>query len=387
MLDIQKHRQEFPGLKDKYYFNFGGQGILAQSTLQTIIDTYRYIDKFGPFGLEINSWITKNTNLTKKSIATEINVTPDTITLTENVTSSCNIVLWGIEWETGDEILLTDAEHPGVVATVKEIARRFGVKIITCPIITTLNRGNPTEVIKNYLTSKTRLVIISHILWNTGQVLPLSEIVSVCHQNQGNKPTEVLVDGAQSAGSLPLYLVDSDVDYYGCTGHKWLCGPSGVGFLYVRADLLSSLHPTYIGWRGLNVNQADLPFNEDASRYEVATSAYPLFSGLQEAIAVHQKWGTIEERYQRICELSKYLWTKLDKIDGIECLKHSPPPSGLVSFYPKTGKDPQKIVSKLETKGFYLRTLANPYCIRACVHYLTLESEIDALIQAIQDEN
>ena len=71
MLDIQQHRQQFPGLKDKYYFNFGGQGILAQSTLQTIIDTYRYIDKVGPFGLEINSWITKNTNLTKKSIASE----------------------------------------------------------------------------------------------------------------------------------------------------------------------------------------------------------------------------------------------------------------------------------------------------------------------------
>ena len=168
----------------------------------------------------------------------------------------------------------------------------------------------------------------------------------MCHGNQGDKPTEVLVDGAQSAGSLPLDLINSQVDYYGCTGHKWLCGPSGVGFLYVKADLLSSLRPTYIGWRGLNFSQADLPFNDDASRYEVATSAYPLFSGLQEAIAVHQKWGSIEERYQRICELSKYLWTKLGKIEGIECLKHSPPESGLVSFYPQKGKDAQKIVRK-----------------------------------------
>lgn len=387
MLDIQQQRQEFPGLKNKYYFNFGGQGILAQSTLQKIIDTYQYIDRVGPFGLEINSWITKNIHLTKKAIASEIKITPDTITLSENVTSSCNIALWGIEWENGDEILLTDAEHPGIVATVKEIAHRFGVKIVTCPIVATVNQGNPVAVIQNHLTPKTRLIVISHILWNTGQVLPLKEIVAVCHGNQGDKPTEVLVDGAQSAGSLPLDLINSQVDYYGCTGHKWLCGPSGVGFLYVKADLLSSLRPTYIGWRGLNFSQADLPFNDDASRYEVATSAYPLFSGLQEAIAVHQKWGSIEERYQRICELSKYLWTKLGKIEGIECLKHSPPESGLVSFYPQKGKDAQKIVSKLESKGFYLRTLANPYCIRACVHYFTLEEEIDALIKAIQDEN
>jgi L-cysteine/cystine lyase len=387
MIDIQKHRQQFSGLKDKYYFNFGGQGILPQSALQKIIDTYQYIDRVGPFGLEINTWLAKNTYLTKKAIASQLGVTPNTIALTENVTNSCNIVLWGIEWDAEDEILLTDAEHPAIIAIVREISRRFGVKISVCPIIATLNQGNPREVIKNHLTPHTRLVVISHILWNTGQVLPLKDIVSVCHANQGSKPTEVLVDAAQSAGSLPLDLITSDVDYYGCTGHKWLCGPSGVGFLYVREDLLTRLYPTYIGWRGINATQADLPFNEDGSRYEVATSAYPLFAGLQEAIAVHQQWGTITERYQRICELSNYLWTGLDQLDGIECLKHNPPESGLVSFYPTMRENAQQIVKNLEHKGFYLRTLANPYCIRACVHYLTLETEIEALIKAIRDEN
>ena len=136
-------------------------------------------------------------------------VTAKTIALTENVTSSCNIVLWGIEWEAGDEILLTDAEHPGVVATAQEIARRFGVKLVTCPIMETTNQGDPVAVIKAYLSPHSRLVVISHILWNTGQVLPLKEIVTICHQNQGKKPTEVLVDGAQSAGSMPLDLIDT----------------------------------------------------------------------------------------------------------------------------------------------------------------------------------
>ena len=387
MVEIQQHRQQFSGLNNKYYFNFGGQGILPQSALQKIIETYKYIDQAGPFSLTMNSWISKNNYLTKKAIASEIGVTPKTIALTENVTNSCNIVLWGIEWEAEDEILLTDAEHPGIVATAKEIARRFGVKISICPIITTLNQGNPTEVIKNHLTPHTRLVVISHILWNTGQVLPLAEIVSVCHSNNGDKPTQVLVDAAQSAGSLPLDLISSEVDYYGCTGHKWLCGPSGIGFLYIKEDLLTTLHPTYIGWRSLNYSQPSLPFHEDASRYELATSAYPLFSALQEAIAVHQQWGTITQRYQRICELSKYLWTKLDQLEGIECLKNSPPESGLVSFYPRVRQDAEKMVKNLECKGFYLRTLANPYCIRACVHYLTVEQEIEALIKAIQDEN
>lgn len=388
MIDIQQHRQQFSGLKDKFYFNFGGQGILPQSALQKIIDSYKYIDQVGPFGLKINTWIQENITTTKQAIAKEIEVTPDTITLTENVTASCNIPLWGIPWQKGEEILLTDAEHPGIYAIVKEISRRFGVKIVTCPIIETLNEGNLIEVIKNHLTANTRLVVISHILWNTGQILPLKEIVSVCHNYpHSEQKIQVLVDGAQSAGSLPLKLVESEVDFYGCTGHKWLCGASGVGFLYVRQDLISSLPPTFIGWRGLNYSKTDLPFTDDGSRYEVATSAYPLYAALQEAIAVHQQWGTIEQRYDRICKLSSYLWQELTKIEGIECLKHTAPESGLVSFYLRNGKDANKIVKILEEKGFYLRTLLNPYCIRACVHYLTLDIEIEALVKAIRDEN
>jgi len=383
--EISIHRQNFIGLQDKYYFNYGGQGILPQSALNKIIDTYKFIDKIGAFGIKINSWINENNYNTKVAIASEVGAKPETIVLTENVTSSCNIPLWGIEWQEGDEILLTDAEHPGVIACIKEIARRFGVKIATCPIIDTLNGGNPVEVIKNHLTPKTRLLIISHILWNTGQVLPLKEIVKVCHRYPHRQtPIQVLVDGAQSAGGLPLNLADSEVDFYGCTGHKWLCGASGVGFLYVREDLLNSLHPTFIGWRGLDFTNSDLPFTKDSSRFEVATSAYPLYSGLQDAIASHQSWGTMSQRYSRIRELSGYLWSKLQEIEGIECLKkHTPPESGLVSFYPKSGQDPQKLVKNLEEKGFFLRTLAHPYCIRACVHYLTLESEIDALISEL----
>jgi L-cysteine/cystine lyase len=386
MIDIKKHREQFAGLQNKYYFNFGGQGVLADATLAKIVESYHYLENIGAFSIQANQWIYDNIYSLKTILAHEFNGTAKTIALTENVTYGCNIVLWGIEWEAGDEILLTDAEHPGIIGIVKEISRRFGVKIKTCPIIDTLNQGNPSEVIKNHLTLKTRLVVISHILWNTGQVLPLSEIANICHSNPAQKTTQLLVDGAQTAGSLPLDLISSNVDYYACTGHKWLCGASGLGFLYIRDDLLTSLHPTYIGWRGLNCYQEDLPFYPDGRRYEVATSAYPLIAGLQTAIAVHQQWGNVTQRYQRICQLSAYLWQNLQNIDGVKSLKNTPPQSGLVSFYPPESKNPQKIVQNLQKTGFYLRTLANPLCIRACVHYFTLEEEIDSLIKAIKLE-
>ncbi|WP_069790698.1 aminotransferase class V-fold PLP-dependent enzyme [Cyanobacterium sp. IPPAS B-1200] len=380
-MDIKELRKDFKGLEDKQYFNFGGQGILANSVLETIIDTYRYVEKVGPFGLQINSWINENVANTKSAIALETNSKIETITLSENVTDSCNIALWGIEWKPDDEILLSDAEHPGIIASINEIKRRFGVKVTTFPIVDTLNQGNPVEVIKNHLTPQTRLVVISHVLWNTGQVLPLKEISQVCHQYPSDKSIQILVDGAQSAGLIPLNLPDTEVDFYGCTGHKWLCGPTGVGFLYVKENLETPLHPTFIGWRSLDFSKSGLPFAQDGSRYEVATSAYPLYTGLTRAIALHQTWGNPEKRYQRICQLSAYLWEELNKIEGIKCLKNTPPQSGLVSFYTE---NPSQLVSSLESKGYYLRTLAYPSCVRACVHYFTLESEIESLVKQIR---
>ncbi|XTZ19690.1 MAG: aminotransferase class V-fold PLP-dependent enzyme, partial [cyanobacterium endosymbiont of Rhopalodia fuxianensis] len=281
---LEQQRQEFPSLSNKVYFNFGGQGTLPRSALKAIIDAHEFLQQKGPFSLRVNSWLQQKEAVLRQELAQEFNVFPQTISLTENVTVGCNIVLWGIDWQKGDRILITDCEHPGIIAIVKEIARRFGVEIAICPILQTLNQGNPTTVIQDYLTPTTRLVILSHLLWNTGQVLPLSEIVSVCHHfAHSDRPIRVLVDAAQSAGSLPLDLAASNVDFYAFTGHKWFCGPVGVGGLYIRPESFDYLNPTFIGWRGIDLNGNGQPmaWKNDGRKFEVASSAYPQYEGLR----------------------------------------------------------------------------------------------------------
>ena len=384
-INIEEQRQQFPGLLNKTYFNFGGQGTMAKVALDTIIEAHKYIQKAGPFSIEVNDWIQKQVALARTAIANELGTTADRITLTENVTAGCNIALWGIDWQPGDSILMTDCEHHGIIATIEEIARRFQLEVEICPILKTLNQGNPTEVIREYLTPSTRLVVISHLLWNTGQVLPLKEIVTTCHNySQSKQQIQVLVDAAQSVGSLPLNLPESEVDYYAFTGHKWLCGPAGVGGLYISENAFPKLNPTFIGWRSIETDAKGQPqaWKTNGKKFEVATSAYPEYIGLREAIAIHHQWGNAAARYQRICQLSQYLWSKLQQIDGLICLKNSPPEAGLVSFYIEN-QDSDRVVKNLEQQGFLLRTLANPYCIRACVHYLTLETEIDNLITVL----
>ena len=386
-INLQKHRQQFPGLTTKTYFNFGGQGTMPDTALSAIVDTHKYIQQVGPFSGQINNWLTEKVDLLRSAIAFELNTIPETITITENVTAGCNIAIWGIDWQANDRILMSDCEHPGIIATVKEIARRFGIEVAICPIMDTLNDGDPVEVISSHLTENTRLVVLSHLLWNTGQVLPLEAIATACHSYNAKHKIRVMVDAAQSVGSLDLNLPELGIDYYAFTGHKWLCGPAGVGGLYVSQDAFKELHPTFIGWRGVEMDLGGKPigWKQDGTKYEVATSAYPEYEGLRNAIALHQAWGTTSQRYQRICELSKYLWRQLQTIKKVSCLKHTPPEAGLVSFT-VAGVQHKQLVDNLEKQGFLLRTIADPDCIRACVHYLSLTEECDRLISVIKEQ-
>jgi L-cysteine/cystine lyase len=383
--DLKEHRQQFPGLSNKTYFNFGGQGTMSKVALQAIIDTHQYIQEQGPFSGQINSWLTKRVNLLRQAIAFELETTPETITITENVTAGCNIPLWGLDWHQGDRLVMTDCEHPGIIATVDEIKRRFGVEVTICPILATLNHGDPVEVIRSHLTEDTRMVVLSHLLWNTGQVLPLKAIAQACHNYPAKNMIRVMVDAAQSVGSLDLNLPELAIDYYAFTGHKWLCGPAGVGGLYISPPAFKELNPTFIGWRGVEMDRQGKPiaWKPDGTKFEVATAAYPEYEGLRAAIAINQEWGSKSDRYQQICELSEYLWSQLRQIDQISCLRETAPEAGLVSFQ-VSGVVHKQLVDTLEKQGFLLRTIADPDCIRACVHYLTLPEEIDSLLQAIK---
>ncbi|MEG3922705.1 aminotransferase class V-fold PLP-dependent enzyme [Microcoleus sp. T3_A4] len=419
------HRQQFPALANKAYFNYGGQGPLPEPALDAIYQAYKRVQLGGPFSGEVGAWVVQEAMLTRRAIASELTVPPETIALTEDVTVGCNIALWGIDWKAGDHLLLSDCEHHGIVASVMELQRRFNIEVSICPLAATLNEGDPVAVIADSLRPNTRLLVISHILWNTGQVLPLAEIVKVCHEppltppSQGGGQEEfslvqgdgqedlsliqgggqeelpakkhkvrVLVDAAQSVGVLPLNLIESGVDFYAFTGHKWWCGPEGLGGLYVSAEALADLHPVFIGWRGIvtDANAKVLGWKPGSQRYEIATSAYPLYAGLRSAIALQHEWGTIEERYAEICRLSKYLWERLSELPNVECLRKSAPEAGLVSFRLTNGMPHKKLVDLLEKQGIMVRTILNPDCVRACVHYFTTEAEIDKLVGAIANQ-
>jgi L-cysteine/cystine lyase len=382
---LEIHRQQFAALQNKLYFNYGGQGPLPQVALDAIVESYTRLQQEGPFSKKALDLITTQIALTHEAIAQELNVAPETITLTESVSVGCNIALWGLDWKKGDRILITDCEHPGIVAAVQEISRRYGIAVDTCPVLATLNAGDGEAVgaIAERVQPNTRLVVLSHILWNTGQVLPLAEVIQACRRQ--NSDVLLLVDAAQSVGVLPLNLTELDIDFYAFTGHKWFCGPDGVGGLYVRPALHKLLQPTFIGWRGIRTDPSGCPVGwmQDGRKFEIATSGFPLYRGLQVAIETHRHWGNAAQRYQRICTLSQQLWLHLQGSPQIKTLRTTPPASGLVSFQIK-GQSHLECVKTLESQHqVMVRLIADPNCIRVCLHYLTLESEVDLLANTL----
>jgi len=376
---LYAYHQSYPALLNKTYLNYGGQGPLHQETWQAMIQSDRHIQEQGPFANRVFPWLSQQLEDLRHALANLLHTTADTIALTDSVTTGCNIVLWGINWQAGDHLLISNCEHPGVVAIAQQLERRLGIVVDRVDFWPWCE--DDVAAIAARLHPRTRLVVLSHLLWNTGKLLPLQEIVQLCHQ----RGIQVLADAAQSVGMVPLNLPALGVDYYAFTGHKWCCGPAGLGGLYIRRDRIETLEPTFVGWRGIHQTRDAQPagWKDDASRFEVATTAFSLVSALTTALAVHEQWGSGGDRYRRICYLSQYLWQQLQGMGGLTCLSPVPPPSGLISFQLTNGQHRQ-LVHDLEAQDILVRELLFPPSVRACVHYFTLPEECDRFVLALK---
>lgn len=382
---LASHRQQLPALANKHYFNYGGQGPLPQVALDALYQAHVTFQAQGPYSGTVKQWMTAEATATREALGQLLQIPPETLTLTENVTVGCNIPLWGIDWQAGDRILMTDCEHPGVVAAVQEVSRRFELAVDICDLLPLAKGEDFLSGIAAALHPRTRLLVINHVLWNTGQCLPLADIVALCH---GRTPAvQVLADAAQSVGMMPLDLPSTGVDFYAFTGHKWCCGPAGLGGLYISPAVRDQIAPTFIGWRSITIGPQAAPTGWEPSgkRYEVATSDYPLLASLRAALQFHDAWAPQGDRYGRMCQLGQQLWQRLRGHPRIAMVTATPPASGLVSFQVlDAAGEPSpalhnRLVNALEADGQFLRTLLYPHCVRACLHYFTLESEVEEL--------
>jgi L-cysteine/cystine lyase len=393
-------RAVMPALANKTYFNYGGQGPLPTPSLEAIVATWRRIQELGPFTTAMWPVLEAETSRLRQHLAQWCGAPPHRLALTENVTMGCVLPVWGLPWRAGDTLLIGDGEHDGVVAACGELARRFDLRIQTLKLGASEHgaeqppRSAPgcpdqrvLEALDQALSPNTRLVVLSHLLWKTGQRMPIGAVADRLAAHP-NRPW-LLVDAAQSFGSLPVGPEAAQADLYAFTGHKWCCGPEGLGGVLLSERLLEESQPTLIGWRTLRgEDQAGGGFHRDGRRFEVATSCTPLLSGLQTSLALLDAIGSAAERLALIQEPAHRLWQGLRTLPGCRPLLEDPPPAGLVSF--QLGRQdgspvaPADIVSRLGERGIWLRHLREPSCLRACTHVTTTAADVDALLDTLR---
>jgi len=384
-------RALMPAIANKTYFNYGGQGPLPEPSLEAITTSWRTIQQLGPFTSAVWPFVEAQVAAVRSRLAAACGVGPHRIALTENVTSGCVLPLWGLQWQAGDELLISDCEHPGVVAACQELARREGLTIAVLPVLALscqpVSEGLDQailEALDQSLTPRTRMVVLSHLLWNTGAVMPIARVAERL-QGHGRQPW-LLVDAAQSMGSLEVAEAAAAADIYAFTGHKWLCGPEGLGGVALSDRLLEQAQPTLIGWRSLrHEGSAGSAWHGDARRFEVATSCVPLLAGLASSMDLLDAEGSPETRLGAIRERSGQLWHGLQALAGVETLLREPPPAGLVSFKlsGSGAPSPEAVVAQLGSQAIWVRSLDDPPCLRACTHIPTTAAEVDTLLAAL----
>ncbi|MFM9104292.1 MAG: aminotransferase class V-fold PLP-dependent enzyme [Cyanobium sp.] len=392
-------RAAMPALANKTYFNYGGQGPLPDPSLRAILSCWQSIQDLGPFTTAVWPLVNATTTRLRERLGRWLGVPPARLAFTENVTSGCVLPLWGLPWQQGEALLLSDCEHPGVVAACQELARRHGLEVRQFRVGDL--RGSPEhtetvllERLEQALAPQTRLVVLSHLLWNTGQLLPMARVAERLSSHP-RRPW-LLVDGAQSLGSVPVAAAAVAADIYACTGHKWCCGPEGLGVVALSERLLAEAQPTLIGWRSLLSEQVSepeaapggSPFHSDGRRFEVATSCIPLFAGLDCSLQLleflPEPVGCAAEALQALLRRP----FSLQQLPGVEPLLEEPPPAGLVSFTLADGAGraikPEAIVDTLGEQAIWLRSLPEPACLRACTHITTTAADLERLLQALR---
>jgi L-cysteine/cystine lyase len=380
-------RSLMPALAGKTYFNYGGQGPLPSPSLEAMVSTWQRLQELGPFSGAVGTFLASTVEGLRQRLARWLGVTPQRLSFTENVTSGCLLPLWGLPWQPGDSLLIGDGEHPGVVAGLQELARRHDLRLTSLPV-QGLRGGEAATTsavlaaLEQALTPQTRLVVLSHLLWNSGQLMPIAAVAERLAAHP--RHPWLLVDGAQSFGSLPLGSVAAVADLYACTGHKWCCGPEGLGVVALSERVLAEARPTLVGWRSLaDESSGQASFHRDGRRFEVATSCTPLFAGLDRSLALLEAEGSAEQRLERLRRSSGALWEGLGRIPGVRPLLEVPPPAGLVSFT-VAGQAPEALVRRFGERAIWLRSLPDPPCLRACTHITTTADEVDRLLSELQ---
>lgn len=358
-MTFEEGRALFPVLERVAYLNAGTFGPLARPTSEAIADQLRRDLEHGRSGKPYLEQMQAARSTLRVLIATLLGAAPECVALTYSTTDACNIVLAGLGLQPGDEIVTTDAEHFGLVGAV--FASGATVRVARAH---QLGPEELLDAIVAEVTPRTRLLAVSHVLWTTGVTLDV-------HGLRERTGVPVLVDGAQSAGAIPVEV--GALDYYTVSGQKWLCGPDTTGALYVAdVDSLRIARPAYFAQQSFEPGGRYIA-REGAQRFDSGWLSIASLVGLATAIGLAPEW-----RFTRIREMAAACRDAL--ADRVKVVTPSDQ-SGLVAFEPDD--DAEAVAARLLDEAVIVRSIPGTPFVRVSCGWWTSEDDVERLVRAL----
>lgn len=387
---VQGIREEMPAVLHTVYLNTGTCGPLPRRTIAAMQQTQDEELLHGRIAPNHYPELANAIKGVKEAVAGVVGCETSELALCRHTTDGMNMAIAGYAWQAGDEIVTSNIEHPSGLLPIFLAKRRFGVEVRVADI--GIGAASTEEIVGAFereITPRTRMLVVSHIPYTTGTVLPLKEIVAMAHSHG----VLVTVDAAQSYGQIPLDLHDLGVDFYAMPGQKWMCGPEGTGVFYARAESRERIEPSVIGPFGVEMGSLDylggtyVP-SKGAAYFDVGSVNLPLLVGQRTSTewirdGVGVAWAT-----QRIAALGQYAAEILSGMDGVRVVTPRERMAGLVAFVVE-GIDPEDLMNRLYsehniTVRFVTKYINNPRSNRLSAGFYNSEADLDQLGEAIR---
>ena len=382
-MDVVQLRGQFPVCQKMIYVNTGWSGPSPVPVVEAIKERLVYEMEQGPTSPEVYESGREIQSKAREAVAQLLNASPDEICHTENTTEGLNIVINGLSWRSGDEIITFDLEHSSVLIPSYFQRRRHEAVVKVLPLTTDESWDGILSKVEAALTERTRLVFFSHIQYSCGLRMPVREIRNLTR----DRDILLLVDGAQTAGHISLDMKDLDCDFYAIPGHKWLLGSEGAGALYIRNDRIPQVEPMKVAGRAALPHGDPYQFEPNISsmdKFRLTSTSTALQAGMVESIGFIQAIG-VGEIERRNLSLAAALKGTLQELPGVKVLSpmEGRSSSGLVSFT-IYGVDPVVAASRLwDNHRIVARSVAFPACVRVSLHFFNTEEEVDQVVEAV----
>jgi selenocysteine lyase/cysteine desulfurase len=385
-IDVARARAETRGCTNVVHFNNAGAALMPDPVVARMIG---YLEREAAVGgYEAEAEAEAEIGAVYESIARLIGGAPDEIAVCENATRAWDMAFYSVPFGPGDRILTSGVEYTSNVLAMLQVANRTGAIVEVIPDAPTGELS--VDALAGMLDERVRLVAITHVPSHSGLVNPAAEVGRLTREFG----VPYLLDACQSVGQMAIDVEAIGCDMLAATSRKFLRGPRGMGFLYVRRDLAEGLEPPFIDYRSARwTSRTTYRVEGGARRFENWETNYAAKLGLGVAVEYALGWG-LEAIEARVVSLADRLRAGLSTIPGVAVHDPGARRSGIVTFT-VAGRDPGDVEADLRSRrinvsvsdvayhrlGLESRGLGS--VVRASAHYYNTAGEVDTLVDAV----